>query len=279
MASNDRGFEYSYDMQAAPPDAWRIYDPVNPDPGYGEFDWISARHPDLYHRYALTTIGLMEQFVQLVDLSGLEVLDIGAGTGQSTIGAARKARHVTAVDVYRAVVDFGRSAVRDAGLTNVTYLVGERSQLPVPDDSMDAVICAWAELDHREAARVLKHGGILALLGPAPGNMKGELTATLAAGRPVPGGIAPIAHLEPRRPPESTVIDQDQWAGVSILGGLHRYEFSYVADYGTVENAAAIHGRILGPAAANYLTDRAQATIRWRLMCQYARVDKRRSSQ
>jgi SAM-dependent methyltransferase len=268
--------EYSYDMRAAPPDAWRVYDPVDPDPGYYQFDWISARHPDLYHRYALTTVGLMEQFVQLVDLSGLDVLDVGAGTGHSTIGAARKARHVTAVDAYRAVVDFGRSAVRDAGLTNVTYLVEDRSRLPVPDDSMDAVICAWAELDDREAARALKHGGILALLGPAAGNPKGELTATLAAGFPDRGDIAPIAHLEPTRPPESTVIDEDEWRGVSILDGLHRYEFSYVADYGVVENAAAIVGRICGPAAAKYLTDRAQATIRWRLLCEYARVDKRR---
>lgn len=72
------------------------------------------------------------------------------------------------------------------------------------------------------------------------------------------------------------MIDRDEWGGVPILDGIHRYEFSYVADYGTVENAAAIHGRILGPAVANYLIERTQATIRWRLLCEYARVDKKR---
>jgi SAM-dependent methyltransferase len=270
--------EYSYDMQAAPPDAWRTYDPVDPDPGYYQFDWISARHPDLYHQFALTSVGLMDEFVRLIDLSGLDVLDVGAGTGHSTIGAARKARHVTAVDAYRSVVEFGRSAVRTAGLSNVTYVVGDRSTLPAPDDSMDVVTCVWAELDHREAARVLKHGGVLALLGPAAGNPAGELTATLASGSAVPGGIAPIADLEPSRPPESTVLPETQWAGVPILDGLHRHEFSYVADYGTVENAAAIYGRIVGPVAAAYLTDRAQPTVRWRLMVQYARVDKKGSA-
>jgi SAM-dependent methyltransferase len=265
-------------MQAAPPDAWRVYDPVDPDPGYYQFDWISARHPDLYHQFALTSVGLMDEFVRLVDLSGLDVLDVGAGTGHSTIGAARRARHVTAVDAYRSVVEFGRSAVREAGLTNVTYVVGDRSSLPVPSGSMDVVICVWAELDHAEAARVLKHNGILALLGPASGSAAGELTATLAAhGSAVRGGIAPIAELEPTRPSESTVIQQEQWAGVPILGGIHRHEFSYVADYRTVENAAAIHGRIIGPVAAKYLTDRAQATIRWRLMAEYARVNKKAS--
>ena len=277
--SNHSRIDYSYDMEAAPPDAWRSYDPADPDPGYYQFDWISARHPDLYHQYAVTSVGLMEELVRLVDLSGLDVLDVGAGTGHSTIGAARKARHVTAVDAYRSVVEFGRSAIRAAGLTDVTYVVGDRSDLPVPDDSMDVVICVWAELDHLEAARVLKHGGILALLGPAAGNPKGELTATLASGSPTRGDIAPIADLEPTRPPESTVLHQEQWAGVRILDGIHRHEFSYVADYSTVENAAAIHGRIIGPIAAKYLTDRAQATIRWRLMCEYARVDKEHAPQ
>jgi ubiquinone/menaquinone biosynthesis C-methylase UbiE len=271
--NDDLGF--SYDTQAAPADAWRTYDPINPSPGYYQFDWISARHPDLYHQYAVTSVGLIEQFVRLVDLTGLDVLDVGAGTGHSTIGAARKARHVTAVDAYSAVVDFGRAAVRDAGLSNVTYHVGDRSRLPVPDNSVDVVTCAWAELDFREAARVLKHGGILAVLGPAPGNPKGELTATLASAFSLRGDIAPIAQLELTRPPERTVIERVEWNGIPILDGIHRYEFSYVANYGTVENAAAIHGRIFGPAAANYLIERTQATVRWRLTCEYARVDKK----
>ena len=34
-------------------------------------------------------------------------------------------------------------------------------------------------------------------------------------------------------------------------------------------------GRMIGPVAASYLVERKQATIRWRLMCEYARVDKK----
>jgi hypothetical protein len=138
---------------------------------------------------------------------------------------------------------------------------------------MDVVICVWAELDHGEAARVLKHGGVLAHLGPTPGNPKGELTATLSSGV-LPGEIAPLADLAATRPPESAVVQQKKWAGVPILDGLHRHDFSYVAEYGTVENAAAVHGRILGPVAASYFIERRQATVRWRLRCEYARVDK-----
>jgi ubiquinone/menaquinone biosynthesis C-methylase UbiE len=78
-----------YNIKPAPRDAWRNYNERNPIPGYFEFDWLSARHPDLYHKYALSTIGLMIELNKIVDLAGLEVADIGAGTGRATIEAAK----------------------------------------------------------------------------------------------------------------------------------------------------------------------------------------------
>src|SRR5918994_469303 len=133
MSNADPHEGYSYHMRSAPPDSWRSYDPHDPDPGYFEFDWISARHPDLYHRFALSTNGLLDELEKLMDLTGLEVVDIGAGTGRSTLGAARTAKHVYAVDAYRSVVEFGRNEVASAGLANVTYLQGDSSALPLDD--------------------------------------------------------------------------------------------------------------------------------------------------
>src|SRR5512135_2574669 len=83
-----------YKLPAAPADSWRIYDEDNPIPGYFQFDWLSSRHPDLYYRFALSTTGLMEKLHTLIDLTGSSVVDIGAGTGRSAIGAARKAKQV-----------------------------------------------------------------------------------------------------------------------------------------------------------------------------------------
>ena len=40
----------------APVDAWRTYDIHEPDPGYFQFDWLSARHPDLYHAFAVSSV-------------------------------------------------------------------------------------------------------------------------------------------------------------------------------------------------------------------------------
>ena len=77
-----------YDVPAAAPDAWRSYDEQDPLPGYFEFDWLSSRHPDLYHRFALSTVGLMDELDRLVDLTGLGVVDVAAGTGRSAAASA-----------------------------------------------------------------------------------------------------------------------------------------------------------------------------------------------
>lgn len=71
-----------YDVPAAPVDDWRDYDERDPIPGYFQFDWLSARHPDLYHCFALSTDGLMDELDKLVDLTGLDVIDVAAGTGR-----------------------------------------------------------------------------------------------------------------------------------------------------------------------------------------------------
>lgn len=57
--------EARYEVEAAPIDDWRDYDVQNPVPGYYEFDWLSSRHPDLYHKFALSTLGLMEELSSL----------------------------------------------------------------------------------------------------------------------------------------------------------------------------------------------------------------------
>src|SRR5438045_48299 len=86
-----------YAIEPAPAGAWREYDLADPDPGYFQFDWLSARHPDLYDRFALSTDGLMAELRQVVDLAGLTVCDVGAGTGRSAMGAAATVSRVIAV--------------------------------------------------------------------------------------------------------------------------------------------------------------------------------------
>jgi SAM-dependent methyltransferase len=264
----------SYDRAAAV-DAWRVYDADDPDPGYFQFDWLSGRHPDLYHAFALTSDALTSELEGLIDLCGLDVIDVGAGTGRSALGLARTAAHVLAVDAYSSVIAYGEENVRQAGVGNVTYARADRSHLPVADDSVDAVVSCWAELDRIEAERVLKPGGVVVQMGANPFE-PGELTPILSVDFPqlvLPGSPD---LLTPDRPPaDDTLAAADWWGEISLVdNALHVHDFTYTADYGTPEEAAAIFGRLFGPNAQRYLRERRRSTVWSRLRIWYGRIEK-----
>lgn len=275
MSTDERYQVYGYNTPAAPEDAWRSFDEQNPDPGYLQFDWLSARHPDLYHKFALSTVGLMNELAKMVDLSGLVVADIGAGTGRATLAAAQKARQVIAVDAYESVAEYGSRLLEASNLSNVRYVLGDSANLPLEDDSIDAVICAWAELHHAEAWRVLKPGGWLVQLTGAPGSLCGELTPILAESYPdLIEEVAPAKQWDPNCPSTDAIISDERWQGIPFASGVRVHDFTYTADYGDPEEAAAILGRLYGPLASQYMRDRDQSTLAWRLRIYYGQVSK-----
>ncbi|MCL2516181.1 MAG: methyltransferase domain-containing protein [Microbacteriaceae bacterium] len=101
----------------------------------------------------------------LVPASARRVLDIGAGTGKFTRLLRREDRAVLAVDPSGEMLDVLRA--RAAGIET---LIGTAEQLPLPDESVDAVTVAqawhWVDVERAvpEVARVLKPGGTLGLV-------------------------------------------------------------------------------------------------------------------
>lgn len=265
---------YSYLMTADPPESWREFDRHNPDPGYFQFDLISARHPDLYDMFALSTVGLTDELHKLVDLTGLVVADVGAGTGKCTFGVAQKAQCVFGIDAYASVLAFSEQHAQDSGITNITYLRGDSADLPLPDSSVDAVVCAWAVLDYSEAYRVLKPNGWIIHMTSAPGSLCGELTATLKSEFP-----KLITHVADRRlfEVDCPVIEFNAGKtinGVPFVDGMLFHDFTYEVEYGSVAEAMEILGRMYGPKAATYIQDNHQSTVAWRLRICYGRVAK-----
>src|SRR5712691_8808182 len=95
------------------------------------------------------------------------VLDVGAGTGFLTEGAAKIARKVIALDFSEAMT--GESRAKLSG-GNVEFKIGNVERIPLPDGSVNAVIgnmilhhCLNPEVAIRDMARVLVPGGRLAL--------------------------------------------------------------------------------------------------------------------
>jgi SAM-dependent methyltransferase len=104
---------------------------------------------------------------------GAHVLDLGCGAGIDALLAAGRVGptgRVTGLDLLPEMCERGRAYAREAGLTNVEFIEGEMEAIPLPDDSIDAIISNGViNLSARkmralfECARVLRPGGHLCL--------------------------------------------------------------------------------------------------------------------
>ncbi len=131
------------------------------------------------------TMGYSEEFLRLLDRrsapshaahllphlkSGLRVLDFGCGPGTITVGLAKAVDpgEVHGIDLEESQIDLARSAAQAGGHENVTFHVGDVTDLPFEDDWFDVAHC-HAVLMHvpdtqttlSEVKRVLKPGGII----------------------------------------------------------------------------------------------------------------------
>jgi SAM-dependent methyltransferase len=104
-------------------------------------------------------------------LPAVDVADIGCGEGYLTLEAARWARHVTAVDRAKDVLDRGREIAKRRKLKNITWKRGELERVPIADASIDIVLLSQAlhHADHPERAlaeahRILRPGGRVLVL-------------------------------------------------------------------------------------------------------------------
>jgi arsenite methyltransferase len=103
--------------------------------------------------------------------AGEVVLDLGSGAGVDVFLAANKVGPtglVIGVDMTEQMVDKAKTIAADCGRTNVEFRLGEIEQLPVEDESVDAIIsnCVINLSSDKakvfaEAYRVLKPGGRL----------------------------------------------------------------------------------------------------------------------
>lgn len=115
-----------------------------------------------------------ELIKELLDLKNAVVIDVGCGDGWLTRRLADAGAHVIGIEVSPRQLAKARSINTVAG---ETYMTGLAEELPVRNRSADIVIF-FNSLHHvdavglpkalREAARVLKHGGVLYVSEPLP---------------------------------------------------------------------------------------------------------------
>ena len=101
----------------------------------------------------------------LLPAGARDVLDLGAGTGKLTTRLVERGLNVVAVDPIAEMLEMLSTALPDT-----PALLGTAEEIPLPDNSVDAVLVAqawhWVDPDRAvpEVARVLRPGGRLGLV-------------------------------------------------------------------------------------------------------------------
>lgn len=104
---------------------------------------------------------------------GQRVLEIGPGPGRLLIPAAHRVLpggEVVGLDIQPGMIERLKTRAAQAGVSNLTALLGDATQPNVPSDSFDVVfLCTvLGEIPYREAAlrqcrTALKRGGVLSI--------------------------------------------------------------------------------------------------------------------
>ena len=117
---------------------------------------------------------------QIWSLDGLDVVELGAGTGRLTCMMAPLVKTILVSDISRAMLDVAVAKLAQTGLQNWTVTVADNGALPVADRVADISIAGWS-LGHctawyaaswrqeiaqalMEMKRVLRSGGTVVIL-------------------------------------------------------------------------------------------------------------------
>jgi ubiquinone/menaquinone biosynthesis C-methylase UbiE len=114
--------------------------------------------------------------------AGWRVLDVGTGSGDGALAAARLGCAATGIEPAPALLDRARARAAAEGL-DVELLQGDLSSLPFQDASFDAVLSLFSAAVSPDAAaellRVCKPGGTIALAAWTSDGFLGELLRAL----------------------------------------------------------------------------------------------------
>lgn len=179
----------------------------------GDEGEIWARYPEFFDS------STREHQAKLMEAAAITaealVLDIGCGTGGSTIEAARAAHRGTAVgvDLSARMIARARALAAAQDVTNATFIHGDAQIHPFEPASLDVVISRTGAMFFADQiaaftniARALRSHGRLALVswqGPERNEWFQSFVDALTLGRglapPPPNAPSPFAHADPAR--------------------------------------------------------------------------------
>jgi SAM-dependent methyltransferase len=153
----------------------------------GEIDSIKARLKSIwtagdYDRFSRYMEGSAREFYERLNIApGCQLLDVGCGSGQVALMAARDGIDVTGVDIASNSVERARARAQAAGLS-ARFEEADAEALPFDDASFDMVVSLIGAMfaprpDHvaKELLRVCTPGGTIAMANWTPQGFIGQM--------------------------------------------------------------------------------------------------------
>jgi len=144
---------------------------------------VYQSHADQYERlirredYQGNILSAIESYCPL---DGIDVVELGAGTGRLTRLLAPHVKSIKAYDSSAHMLETAEKSLREMGLTNWETGVADHRHVPVQDSSADLVISGWSfcylavwggeewksalEAGSREIERILRPGGMALII-------------------------------------------------------------------------------------------------------------------
>lgn len=200
----------------------------------GEFDELKAKLKatwmtgdyDLFSRFMVHGAELF--FGRLGVKARSKLLDVGCGSGQLALIAARAGVDVTGCDIATNWIEKARVRAREEGL-NARFEEADAEALPYDDAEFDAVVSLIGamfapspELVASELTRVCRPGGKIAMANWTPSGFVGQMFKTIAR------YIAPSGMPSPVLWGDEATVRQRLRNGISsIKFALRTYQFNY----------------------------------------------------
>jgi SAM-dependent methyltransferase len=164
--------------------------------------WEGAAWADNAPRYDAMMGGFNQPLLDLAAIrDGDTVLDIGCGTGQLTLLAARRGARAVGVDISEPMLTRARADAAAKGIDNVRFDQADAEAHPFDEGGFDVVVSRGGVMFFSEPAaafaniaRALRPGGRMAFMVPQAGGPDSEYAKATAALAPLMRRPSPAAR-------------------------------------------------------------------------------------
>jgi SAM-dependent methyltransferase len=192
--------------------------------------WMTGDY-DLFSRFMEKDA---EEFFQRLGVKpGTRLLDVGCGSGQLALIAARTGAQVSGCDIAVNWIEKARARAAAEGL-EISFIEGDAEALPYEDAQFDvvasligAMFAPRPDLVAAELIRVCKPGGMIAMANWTPGGFIGQMFKTISKHIAPSGMPAPVLWGD-----EATVRDRlrDGIADLRLAHRLYHFEYPFPPD-------------------------------------------------